>query len=59
MLLVDHDVPFVLDVCHPVYVLDFGDGHRRGRPPRRIRVQTRRWPTPTSARATTHRGDAA
>jgi sulfate-transporting ATPase len=32
VLLVDHDVRFVLDVCHPVYVLDFGKVIAEGGP---------------------------
>ena len=40
VLLVDHDVRFVLDVCHPVYVLDVGRIIAEGSP-EQIRAEPR------------------
>ena len=56
ILLIDHDVALVLDICDYIYVLDFGRGHRR----RRARVhphqprRRRRVPRPRPRR---HDGD--
>ena len=49
VLLVDHNVALVLDVCERIQVLDQGPRSRRGRPPRSARISAS--PPRTSARA--------